>query len=430
MRMYDLILKKRNGGKLTKEEIDFFVKGVAEKTVKLYHASALMMAIYFRGMDEEETLNLTISMANSGEKMDLSSIEGVKADKHSTGGVGDKTTLAVIPIVASCGVKCAKMSGRGLGHTGGTVDKLESINGFKTVIAPEKFYENVKNCGASIAGQSLNLAPADKELYALRDVTATVDNLSLIASSIMSKKLAAGSDCILLDVKCGSGAFMKTYEDAEKLAQAMVKIGIGAGKKTAAIITDMDVPLGNTVGNRIEVIEAIETLQGKGPEDFTHLVKVLSAEMLTLAGIEKSEEKVKYALESGAALSKFAEIVAAQGGDERLIYDTSLFEKPKFTLEIKSQTDGYITSMDAEKVGISSSLLGAGREKKEDEIDFSAGIRLFKKTGDTVAKGEKIAEMYSSDENLFITAEKTFLDSLSFGSQKPEKRKLILGKVF
>ncbi|MBQ7957507.1 MAG: thymidine phosphorylase [Clostridia bacterium] len=429
MRMYDLILKKRNGGKLTKEEIDFFVKGVTDKTIELYHISALMMAIYFQGMDEEETLNLTLAMADSGEKMDLSRIDGIKVDKHSTGGVGDKTTLAVIPIVAACGVKVAKMSGRGLGHTGGTIDKLESIKGFQTSVEPEKFFDIVNTHGLCVAGQSMNLAPADKELYALRDVTATVENLSLIASSIMSKKLASGSDCILLDVKVGSGAFMKTYDDAENLAKEMVKIGNGAGRKTVAIITDMDKPLGNAIGNSIEVIEAIETLKGNGPEDFTLLTRTLSAELLKMAGVKNAEEKVLEVISNGKALEKLALMVKAQGGDENYIYDTSLFEKAEFTRQIKAEKDGYISHMNAETVGIACAKLGAGREKKGDSIDFSAGIKLFKKTGDKVAQGEIIAEIYSSSEKKLDDAERTFLSAIEYSRTMPDKIQLILGKV-
>ena len=429
MRMYDLILKKRNGGKLTKEEIDFFVKGVTDKTIETYHTSALMMAIYFQGMDEEETLNLTLAMASSGEQMDLSIIDGIKVDKHSTGGVGDKTSLAVVPIVAACGVKVAKMSGRGLGHTGGTIDKLESIKGFQTSVEPERFFDIVNTHGLCIAGQSMNLAPADKELYALRDVTATVDNISLIASSIMSKKLASGSDCILLDVKVGSGAFMKNYEDAENLAREMVKIGNGAGRKTVAVITDMDVPLGNAIGNSLEVIEAIETLKGKGPEDFTLLTKTLSAEILKMAGIENAEEKIEEVLSNGKALEKLASMVSAQGGDENYIYDTSLFKNAKFTREIKAEYDGFISHMNAEKVGVACAKLGAGREKKGDDIDFTAGIMLHKKTGASVTKGEVIAEMYTSDARCFADAEKTFLSSIEYSEKEPESRPLIMGKV-
>lgn len=429
MRMYDLILKKRNGGKLTKEEIGFFVKGVTDKTIELYHISALMMAIYFRGMDEEETLNLTLAMASSGEQMDLSVIDGIKVDKHSTGGVGDKTSLAVVPIVAACGVKVAKMSGRGLGHTGGTIDKLESIKGFQTSVEPDDFFRIVNTHGLCIAGQSMNLAPADKELYALRDVTATVDNISLIASSIMSKKLASGSDCILLDVKVGSGAFMKTYEEAEKLAREMVKIGNSAGRKTVAIITDMDVPLGNAIGNSIEVIEAIETLKGNGPEDFTLLTKTLSAEILSMAGVENAEEKAEEVISNGKALEKLVAMVKAQGGNENYISDTNLFEKAEFKQEIKAEKDGYISHMNAETVGVACAKLGAGREKKGDTIDFTAGIMLLKKTGDKVAKGETIAEMYASDKSKFTDAEKTFLSSLEYSETPPEKIPLILGKV-
>ncbi len=429
MRMYDIILKKRNGGSLTKEEIDYFVKGVTEKTIELYQISALMMAIYFRGMTEEETLNLTLAMADSGDKMDLSLIDGVKADKHSTGGVGDKTSLAVVPIVASCGVKVAKMSGRGLGHTGGTIDKLESIKGFQTSLSPEKFFDTVKKHGLCIAAQSMNLAPADKELYSLRDVTATVDNVSLIAASIMSKKLASGSDCILLDVKVGSGAFMKTYEEAENLAREMVKIGKGAGRKTAALITNMDVPLGSAIGNSIEVIEAIETLQGKGPDDFTRLTKALSAEILKMAGISDAEKAVEEAILSGKALEKLALMVKSQGGDENYIYDTSLFDKAEYSREIKAAEDGFICKMNTESIGIACSKLGAGREKKGDSIDFTAGIRLYKKTGDAVKKGDVVAEMYASDDGKFSSAEETFLSSVEYSLTKPKESKLIIGKV-
>ncbi|MBE6784544.1 MAG: thymidine phosphorylase [Ruminococcaceae bacterium] len=429
MRMYDIILKKRNGGKLTKEEINFFVKGVTDKTIELYHISALMMAIYFQGMDEEETLNLTLAMSDSGERMNLEKIEGIKVDKHSTGGVGDKTTLAVVPIVAACGVKVAKMSGRGLGHTGGTIDKLESIEGFQTSVEPEKFFQIVNTHGLCVAGQSMNLAPADKELYALRDVTATVENFSLIASSIMSKKLASGSDCILLDVKVGSGAFMKTYDDAEKLAQAMVKIGNGAGRKTVAVITDMDKPLGNAIGNSIEVIEAIETLKGNGPEDFTLLTKTLSSDLLKMAGIDNAEEKVEEVISNGKALRKLADMVKAQGGNENYVYDTSLFPKAEFTYKIRAEKDGFISHMNAESVGIACAKLGAGREKKGDSIDFTAGIKLLRKTGDKVSAGEVIAEMYSSDESKFTDAEKTFNSSITYSETKPEKINLILGKL-
>lgn len=429
MRMYDIILKKRNGGALTKEEIEYFVKGVTKKTIEIYHISALMMAIYFRGMNEEETLNLTLAMANSGEKMDLSTIDGVKADKHSTGGVGDKTSLAVVPIVAACGVKVAKMSGRGLGHTGGTIDKLESVKGFQTSLSPEKFFDTVKKHGLCIAAQSMNLAPADKELYSLRDVTATVDNISLIAASIMSKKLASGSDCILLDVKVGSGAFMKTYEDAEKLAREMVKIGKAAGRKTAALITNMDVPLGSAIGNSIEVIEAIETLRGKGPDDFTKLVKALSAEILKMAGIKDAEKAVEEAILSGKALEKLALMVKSQGGDENYIYDTSLFEKAKHRKKIKATQDGFIYKMNAESIGIACSKLGAGREKKDDSIDFAAGIRLYKKTGDAAKKGDVIAEMYASDEEKFQSAEETFLSAVEYSLTKPKESTLIIGRV-
>lgn len=367
MRMYDIIKNKRDGGKLSKEEIDFFVKGYTAGEIPDYQASALCMAIYFRGMDDEETTNLTLAIAASGDKVDLSGINGVKVDKHSTGGVGDKTSLIIAPIVASYGVKVAKMSGRGLGHTGGTIDKLEAIDGYQTSIDKKEFFRIVNEVGVSIIGQSGNLAPADKKLYALRDVTATVDSLPLIVSSIMGKKLAAGADCILLDVKTGSGGFMKTLEDSTKLAKSMVEIGHLAGKKVIALITDMDVPLGKAIGNSLEVIEAVETLKGEGPEDLTEICIDIAANMLYMAGkgtVKECEALAKKAIADGSALQTLVKMVHAQGGNEKLLLDTSLFKKAAYDYEVKAPKTGYIEHVDTESYGMASLALGAGRAKK------------------------------------------------------------------
>ncbi|HCE34735.1 MAG TPA: thymidine phosphorylase, partial [Clostridiales bacterium] len=398
MRMYDIIKNKRDGGKLSKEEIDFFVKGYTAGEIPDYQASALCMAIYFRGMDDEETTNLTLAIAASGDKVDLSGINGVKVDKHSTGGVGDKTSLIIAPIVASYGVKVAKMSGRGLGHTGGTIDKLEAIDGYQTSIDKKEFFRIVNEVGVSIIGQSGNLAPADKKLYALRDVTATVDSLPLIVSSIMGKKLAAGADCILLDVKTGSGGFMKTLEDSTKLAKSMVEIGHLAGKKVIALITDMDVPLGKAIGNSLEVIEAVETLRGEGPEDLTEICIDIAANMLYMAGkgtVKECEALAKKAIADGSALQTLVKMVHAQGGNEKLLLDTSLFKKAAYDYEVKAQKSGYIEHVDTESYGMASLALGAGRAKKEDPIDYSAGITLEKKTGDFVKEGDVIAVLHT-----------------------------------
>ena len=349
MRMYDLIMKKRNALALSKEEIDYIISGYVAGEIPDYQMAAFLMAVFFRGMNKEETAAMTLATAQSGDMVDLSSIEGVKVDKHSTGGVGDKTTLIVAPIVAACGCKVAKMSGRGLGHTGGTVDKLESIPNLRTAFSKEEFFDIVRKTGIAVVGQSGNLAPADKKLYALRDVTATVDNISLIAASIMSKKLAAGSDCIVLDVKCGSGAFMKTLDDAVALAEEMVDIGEHAGRKTLAVITDMDIPLGNNIGNSLEVIEAVDILKNKGPKDLLEVSKELAANMLHL-GLDKNIKEcfrvVEEALSSGKALDKLIEMVAAQGGDTEVIKNTEKFKKPKFSFELKSEKAGYISHMD------------------------------------------------------------------------------------
>lgn len=401
MRMYDLIMKKRNNEALTKEEIEYFVKGFNDGEIPDYQVSALMMAIYFNHMNEEETVNLTMAMANSGEMLNLSNIEGRKVDKHSTGGVGDKTSLALIPLVAACGGKVAKMSGRGLGHTGGTIDKLESFPGFSTDIPVSLFENNVKEIGISIMGQTKELAPADKKLYALRDVTATVDNISLIASSIMSKKLAAGADAIVLDVKTGSGAFMKTFDDSVALANEMVKIGNNAGRKTIAVISEMDQPLGYAVGNILEVKEAIDTLNGKGPKDFTKLVMTLGIQMLLAGEYAQNEieaqEMLDDAIKSGKALDKLAQFIKAQGGDESYVYDYSKFPNAGEIVTLNSPADGYISRIICDEVGICSMILGGGRETKESKIDLTVGIVLSKKVGDKVTKGEPIATIYSNN---------------------------------
>ncbi len=432
MNFIDIIPKKREGFELTREEIEFFVFAAANETVPDYQLSALLMAIYFRGLNERETLDLTDAMARSGDMADLSAIEGIKGDKHSTGGVGDKTTLIVAPIVAECGVKIAKMSGRGLGHTGGTVDKLESIPGFKTSLSTDEFISAVNGCGLCVAGQSGKLCPADKKLYGLRDVTATVDNMPLIASSIMSKKLAGGADCIVLDVKCGSGAFMKDKESATALAEKMVEIGRGAGRKIAALITDMDVPLGKNIGNFLEVIEAAETLKGNGPEDLTEISVSLAAKLLELAGkgsFEECKVLAKSKIADGSALNKLAGMVSAQGGDAEYIRNPSLFEKAKYIYNVSMPENGYIARMNAEGIGSVCVLLGAGRMKKEDVIDPTAGIVLHKKTGDYAEKGETIATLYTSDESVFENAKQRFFESLTFGEQKPEAAELLLGIV-
>ena len=432
MRITDIIRKKRDGHTLTKEEIDFFIDGYVKGDIADYQAAALLMAIYFQDMNEQETVDLTLAMLNSGDKVDLSEIDGIKVDKHSTGGVGDKTTLVAAPIAAACGVKIAKMSGRGLGHTGGTVDKLEAIPNLRTDIDGQEFFDIVNKTGICVTGQSGELCPADKKLYALRDVTETVDKICLIASSIMSKKLACGSDRILLDVKTGSGAFMKDFDDAKRLAEIMVKIGNNAGKRTKALITDMDVPLGNAIGNSLEVIEAIDTLCGKGPEDLTQVCIELAANMIFLSegsDLEECRKRAIQAIKDGSALEKLALMVEAQGGDKNYIYDTKRFKKAEFSHQVKSPADGFIVKTDTEKCGIASVYLGAGREKKEDKIDFAAGIVLKKKTGDKVSKGETLATLYSEHEEYFEAAEKELLSSFTFGDSAPEIKPHILAGV-
>lgn len=428
MRMYDIIHKKRNGGELSNEEIQFFVKGCTDESIPDYQLSAFCMAVYFQGMTDRETAALTLAMARSGDCIDLSGIDGYTVDKHSTGGVGDKTSLIVAPIVAACGGKIAKMSGRGLGHTGGTVDKLEAIPGFRTELTPDEFISQVNNIGLCIVGQSGELAPADKKLYSLRDVTATVESIPLIASSIMSKKLAAGSKGIVLDVKTGSGAFMKTVGESENLAKEMVAIGKAAGRKIAAVITNMDIPLGNYIGNSLEVIEAVKTLMGEGESDLTEVCLTLSAQMLCLA-TGKSEKECRAmaekATEDGSALNKLREMITAQGGNADVVDDFSLFKQPKYQIEIRSEKEGFISHTDAEKIGIASVILGAGREKKGDPIDPSAGIILKKKTGDFVEKGQTLAVFHTDDSTKVKEAEKVFFDALTFSDTKPDNQKLI-----
>ena len=428
MRMYDIIKKKRDGGELSTDEIKYFINGVTDGSIPDYQISALCMAIYFNGMSVRETCDLTFAVRDSGDKLDFSRIDGIRVDKHSTGGVGDKTSLVVAPIVASLGVKVAKMSGRGLGHTGGTIDKLEAIEGFKTTLSDADFIKQVNDIGFAIVGQSKQFAPADKKLYALRDVTATVDSMPLIAASIMGKKLAADDDCIVLDVKTGSGSFMKTVEDSKALASLMVDIGKSAGKKMVALITNMDRPLGQAIGNSLEVIEAVETLKGHGPEDFTEVCMTLAGHMLSLAGkgsVEECVEMAKKTVRDGSALQKFIEVVKAQGGNYRLIEDTSKFKKAKYSHDVRSEKQGYIRRADTEKYGLASLALGAGRNTAEDEIDYSAGIMLKKKTGDFVEKGEIIATLYSNDNAAFAGAEKTLLAATEITENKPEEEPLV-----
>ena len=431
MRMYDLIMKKRNGEALTEQEIQYMIREYVAGEIPDYQMSAFLMAVYFKGMTEEETLAMTQAVAHSGEMVDLSGIEGVKVDKHSTGGVGDKTTMIIAPIVAACGVKVAKMSGRGLGHTGGTVDKLESIPGLHTSLSREDFFNVVNQTGLSVIGQSGNLAPADKKLYALRDVTATVDSIPLIAVSIMSKKLAAGNDSILLDVKTGSGAFMKSIDDSIALAKEMVAIGENAGRKTVALITDMDIPLGHNIGNSLEVIEAVETLKGNGPEDLTEVCVHLASNMLFLAGkgtLEECRSLVREVIANGEALKRLAAMVEAQGGDSSVIFDTDKFEKAAYQHEVLAKKSGYITFMDTESCGIASAMLGAGRETKDSQIDFAAGI-LKKKVGDYVEAGEPMAVFYADKEELFTAAELRYQAAVTIEDEKANETPLVYARV-
>lgn len=429
-RFVDLIQKKKQGEVLTKEEIDFMITDYVAGKIPDYQMSAMLMAIYFNGMEDEELAALTLAMRDSGELVDLSPIEGIKVDKHSTGGVGDKTTLIVGPIVASCGVPVAKMSGRGLGFTGGTLDKLESITGFRVNLSSEEFFENIKKIGISVIGQTGNLAPADKLLYALRDVTATVDSIPLIAASVMSKKLAAGSDKIVLDVTTGSGAFMKNKKDAKALAKHMVAIGNHAGKETVAILTSMEEPLGFAIGNNMEVKEAIEVLKGDGPEDVKEVCVALAGMMLSL-GMEnvtyqKGRNMAKKALSSGQAYEKFKEMVQAQGGDVRYVEHPEFFESDTCIGEVLAVEDGYISAMDTEKIGVAAGLLGAGRETKDSVIDMSAGIYLKKKIGDTVKKGETLAVCYAGTKEKLNRGMAMFESSILYSKEVPTIPKLIV----
>ena len=429
MRMYDIILKKRNGGELSKEEINFFVEGYTRGEIPDYQVSALMMAIYFRKMTKGETLALTMAMAGSGEQLDLSMIQGVKVDKHSTGGVGDKTSLALAPMVAACGIPVAKMSGRGLGHTGGTIDKLESFLGFTTGLTSDKFIDNVNRIGIAIMGQTADLAPADKKLYALRDVTATVDNMSLIASSIMSKKLAAGADAIVLDVKTGSGAFMKREQDARALAEEMVEIGRNAGRKTVAVISDMDQPLGYAVGNALEVKEAIDTLSGKGPEDFVELCITLGSQMLLVGGKASLEaearEMLRGVIADGSALRKFAEFVEAQGGDKEAVYKPERLPKAQIVRAISAPRSGYVSRIVCDEVGLCSLILGGGRERKDSAIDLAVGLVLCRKVGDYVKEGEPLAILHANEEKRALEAEERYLSACTITETIPKPKPLI-----
>lgn len=433
MRIYDIIAKKRDNHELTKEEIEFFVDKYSKGEIPDYQASALLMAIYLNKMNKQETVYLTEAMMNSGDMIDLSQIEGIKVDKHSTGGVGDKTTIALAPLVAACGAPVAKMSGRGLGHTGGTLDKLESIPCFSIEMDSDKFIESVNEHKIAVCGQTASIAVADKKMYALRDVTATVDNISLIAASIMCKKLASGANAILLDVKTGDGAFMKTLDDSFELAKAMVDIGCGMERETIGIITDMDEPLGFAVGNALEVIEAIETLKGNGPKDFVLLCETLGAYMLVLSKVadnfEDGVQKIRDAISSGSALEKLRVFIENQGGDKRVVDDYSLLSQANNIVEVKSPKNGYISKIEAEEVGRSAMILGAGRETKKDTLDMAAGIVLEKKVGEYVNKGDILAYIHYNKEDKFESARERFINSYEIVEEKVEPRKLIYGVV-
>ena len=412
MRMVDIIEKKRNGEELTTEEIRFFIQGYTEGTIPDYQVSSLMMAIYFQDMNDRERADLTMAMVESGDQIDLSGIAGVKVDKHSTGGVGDTTTLSLAAMVAACGVPVAKMSGRGLGHTGGTIDKLESIEGFHVELTTEQFMKQVNDIGTAVIGQSGNLTPADKKLYALRDVTGTVPSIPLIASSIMSKKIAAGADAIVLDVKTGDGAFMKTFEDAKKLAHAMVQIGNSVGRNTMAIISDMSQPLGFAIGNALEVKEAIDTLQGNGPEDLMELCYTLGSQMVVLAGkansIDEARVQLQEVIANGKALEVFKKFIVAQGGDASVVDDPTLLPKAKYQIELPALSSGYVAKIEADDVGVAAMLLGAGRATKESTIDLSVGLVLHKKVGDAVQEGESLVTIHSNSEEITEVKEKLY----------------------
>lgn len=412
MRMVDIIEKKRDGKELTTQEISFFIEGYTKGDIPDYQASALAMAIYFQDMNDRERADLTRAMVNSGDTIDLSGIDGIKVDKHSTGGVGDTTTLVLAPLVASLGIPVAKMSGRGLGHTGGTIDKLESVKGFHVELTKEQFIDLVNRDKVAVMGQSGNLTPADKKLYALRDVTGTVNSIPLIASSIMSKKIAAGADAIVLDVKTGDGAFMKTEKDAEELAHAMVRIGNHVGRKTIAIISDMSQPLGFAIGNALEVKEAIETLQGKGPQDLTDLVLTLGSQMVILAKKAETTQEAKAmlreAITNGKAIAKFKEFLQNQGGDASVVDDTAKLPQAKYQIELPAKKSGYVSRMVADEIGVASMLLGAGRATKEDTIDLAVGIVLHKKVGDKVSEGESLLTIHSNRENVDEVIQKLY----------------------
>ncbi|MCA0754480.1 pyrimidine-nucleoside phosphorylase [Paenibacillus sp. N4] len=434
MRSVDLIRKKRDGGELTAGELTFLIDGYTRGDIPDYQLSAWAMAVFFRGMTPKETAALTLAMANSGDQVDLGPIGGLKVDKHSTGGVGDKTTLILAPLVASVGVPVAKMSGRGLGHTGGTIDKLEAIEGFRTELSRERFIAQVNDIGLAVIGQSGNLAPADKKLYALRDVTATVESIPLIASSVMSKKIAAGADAIVLDVKTGSGAFMKSLEHSEQLAKAMVDIGTEVGRKTAAVISDMDQPLGYAVGNALEVREAIDTLKGNGPEDLTELCITLGAHMVVLGGkaenVEEAKELLRGQITSGAALSKFKAFIAAQGGNEAIADDPSGLPQAAVRLDVTAESDGYVQAIEAEQLGLAAMLLGAGRATKEAAIDYAVGLVLRKKVGDPVQAGETLAVLHVRDRSESVNeVSGRVRRAFTVGGTKPEHRGLLLSVV-
>ncbi len=432
MRAVDIIIKKKEGLALNEQEINFMINGYLSGEVADYQMSALLMAIVLKGTTHEEEVLLTKAMLESGDTIDLSKIDGICVDKHSTGGVGDTTTLVIAPILAALGLKVAKMSGRGLGHTGGTIDKLEAIPGFNTSLSEEHFFKEVNEIGLAVTGQTANIAPADKKIYALRDVTGTVEAVALIASSIMSKKLASGADVILLDVKVGEGAFMKTLKDAKKLARSMVDIGKSQGKKMVALLTDMEQPLGVAVGNSIEVIEAIETLKGKGPEDLKLLCFEICKEILLLTDKAKDEKEalrqVEDSVRSGKALKKLELMISAQGGNKAVINDYSLFGKAKELIEVKAEKSGYIKAIDALKIGEASGILGAGRIKKEDDVDLVVGIDVLKKVGDYVTKGDLIARIYANDKGKKEALE-IVKSSFEYSKEKVKPRKLILGKI-
>lgn len=415
MHMNDLIVKKRDGKELSTEEINYFIANYTKGNIPDYQVSALMMAIYFQKMSMRETSDLTMAMVNSGEVLDLSMIEGIKVDKHSTGGVGDTTSLVLTPMVAALSIPVAKMSGRGLGHTGGTIDKLESFDGFSVEITKEQFIKEVNAKKLAIMSQTADLAPADKKLYALRDVTGTVENISLISSSIMSKKIAAGADCIVLDVKVGDGAFMKSYEDAKTLAEAMVSIGKSVGKRTTAVISDMDQPLGLAIGNALEVKEALDTLKGKGPKDLFELCLTLGSEMVLLAGKASNREEARKMLlntiEDGSAIKKFRQFIVSQGGNGEQVDNPELLPKAKYIAEVRSDREGYVTKINAQNIGLAAMELGAGRAAKDDIVDLAVGIVLNKKRGDKVKKGEVIAYIHANHKDKIIKAEKDILDN-------------------